>query len=204
MSLNPSNLITVGVYGATCFVLVALIGVMWQQFAISPIVTEKPVVALHSPATVPLQPSSANQRTSDPLQRIARNEFDRYLNGQIVDLLSEIERIQFEWANQDTKSAETLIQSLLIARQRTKGVFGSLQKLTERYRDDPVVQPTDWMAPPSLEPAISTAISELEDVQKVGRTQALADLPSAARFSIAVGEFSIWVHEKREILATPP
>ena len=64
----------------------------------------------------------------------------------------------------------------------------------------------NWDTPSSLDVAVGNLVGELKDRLSRGTSEDvlkdLADDPATAQLSIAVGEFSIWLQQKRNVLAS--
>lgn len=206
-TLDPEHLITIGIYGSAAFVMVALAGVAWQHLA-----PERPSQSGRSIAAVRSRQRPATQRSTtadeqtraEELARLkARVEIGGYLNGPVADLLSDLDRLLAVRGSSasSARSPQALIQSLQIIRQRAKGVFSGLEQTVGKFKALPNIQLADWSYSSPLDDAIAAIIDNLQAISDEDEAPALMNLPAATQLSMSVGEISIWIQQKRTLLA---
>jgi hypothetical protein len=208
IKLDPSQLITFGVFGAACFVLIAVVGVVWQRSS-SPPVASAPSGGLaassaakqSSPSAPPARETSAARDSAS--RRQAPAELIEYLNGPVSDLLYEIERLQSDWDKDVSRNPKILILRLQSLYRRTQAAFSNLDLLLKMAaaadgRDVVDRRPLTNFAS-SLDDLVQIMQSVNEQDEQALRE--LANHPARARFYSAVGELSLWIQQTRMALA---
>lgn len=208
IKLDASQLITIGVFGAACFVLIAVVGVVWQRSSSAPVASAPSRVLAASSAPKQSSPSpppasKTSVARDSTIRRQAPSELIEYLNGPVSDLLYEIERLQSDWDKDVSRNPKILILRLQSLQRRTQAAFSNLDllfKMAASVDGRDVVDRTPLTNfASSLDDLVQTMQSVNEQDEQALRE--LANHPARARFYIAIGELSLWIQQTRMALA---
>ncbi len=214
--MEPQNLITIGVFGAAFFALIAVAGLVWQM-AVSP--GHAPMSFRDQPPPMraasvpPPPPAEAPQSQQQPItpaepQRPAVS-LSAYINGPLTDLIFEFERVRRDLdgdALKDDDTRRVVIQRLQSLRRRTQAAMGNVETLVKLdHRDDPALA-LDRSVAMALDASLDELTNLLQAPPPEPDQQARRDLSNRAaraRFLVAVGALSSWVVDARAALAAP-
>jgi hypothetical protein len=199
--LDPSNLITIGVIGAVCFLSIAAGGLVLQYLAVKSAVPSASYNRISSPpASAPVAATYTPAR-KPAVQKYPAQIVD-YINGAVTDLWYEIEQFQQNLNDESVAGdkRQVLVQKLQSAQRRTQAVYVNLDTMLKSAKIADADEPLDPEPLSNVASAIDELVKEIQALpaQDAQSPQNMENQPGGARFAIAVGELSIWLEQGRE------
>jgi hypothetical protein len=213
--VEPQNLITIGIFGAAFFALVAVAGLVWQMAAHSghgPVsFRDQPPARVASqaasvePAPPPPPPQPPAVTPAEPPRPAV--DLVTYINGPLTDLIFEFERARKDLDSDAVKDDDTrrvVIQRLQSLRRRTQAAMSNVDLLLKLdHPGDPALA-LDRSVAMALDASLDELTTLLQAPPPEPDQQARRDLSNRAaraRFLVAVGALSSWVVDARATLA---